>query len=133
MKTIALLAVLATSATAQDGLEFQTPSGNIHCVIYAEDPVGVRCDMVKLTQSYTNPPQDCDLDYGSSFYVDVTSKEGQLYCHGDTIILPSMPVLAYGDLVHLDGITCTSKRSGLICTNARGAGFTLTRARQMLF
>jgi hypothetical protein len=133
MKSIALLVVLAAPAAAQDGAQFQTPSGNIHCVIYAEQPAGVRCDMVELVQSYTAPPPDCDLDYGTSFYVEADAPKAGLSCHGDTIILPTMSVLAYGSQISVGGITCQSETSGLTCTNQTGAGFTLSRARQTLF
>ena len=133
MKFMALLTVLATSATAQDSIEFQTPSGNIHCVMYNEQPAGVRCDMVDLVQSYTTPPPGCDLDYGTSFYIDLQTAKGVLYCHGDTIILPTMPVLAYGNRMSVGGITCASERTGMTCTNPAGHGFTLSKARQRLF
>jgi hypothetical protein len=133
MKYMALLTVLAMPAFAQDGAQFQTPSGNIHCVMYGDAPAGVRCDVIDLVQTYTAPPPDCDLDYGSSFYVDLETTKGELYCHGDTIILPTMSKLAYGDQISVGGITCMSERSGQTCVNPSGAGFTLTRARQTLF
>ena len=132
-RLIALLVVLATPLAAEDFAEFQTPSGNIHCVMYGEQPAGVRCDMVELTQSFTEPPPDCDLDFGTSFYVDAETPRGVLYCHGDTIIMPTMDFLAYGDRLTVGGITCVSEKTGLTCTNPSGAGFTLTRARQTLF
>jgi hypothetical protein len=125
LKNMALLVVLTVPFAAM-AEQFQTPSGNIHCIMFENDPsIGpaeVRCDMVELTQSYTKPPPDCDLDYGTSFYVAADSASGGLTCHGDTIILPSMDILP-----------CSSESSGLTCTNASGAGFTLTRAQQTLF
>ncbi|MGL4319480.1 MAG: DUF6636 domain-containing protein [Paracoccaceae bacterium] len=136
MKISALLIVLAAPAAAQDYAEFQTPSGNIHCVMYGQDEggsPGVRCDMIDLVPTYTLPPPDCDLDYGSSFYIDTDADTGVLYCHGDTIILPTMDKLAYGEQLSVGGNTCVSERSGVTCTNPDGHGFTLSRARQKLF
>ncbi|MGL5008755.1 MAG: DUF6636 domain-containing protein [Paracoccaceae bacterium] len=136
MKIIVLLVTLATPAAAQDYAEFQTPSGNIHCVMYGDDefgPPGVRCDMVELEPSYTAPPPDCELDWGSSFYIDVEADIGVLTCHGDTVILPTMSKLAYGKSLSVGGNTCISERSGVTCTNPAGHGFTISRASQRLF
>jgi hypothetical protein len=135
-KISALLFILATPAAAEDYAEFQTPSGNIHCVMYGDNEFGApgaRCDMIDLVQTYTDAPPDCDLDYGSSFYIDTELRSGVLSCHGDTIINPGMAKLGYGERISLSGITCLSERSGLTCRNDAGHGFTLSRARQSLF
>jgi hypothetical protein len=42
-------------------------------------------------------------------------------------------VLAYGAQWTRDGLTCKSERAGVTCTNRKGHGFRLSRARQELF
>jgi hypothetical protein len=130
MKYIALLAVLATPANAQDYTAFQAPSGNIHCWI---DSTGARCDILEATQSFTKRPSNCDLDYGGAFYIDVQGRKGGVACAGDTVANLDNPVLGYGSTIEAYGITCTSERSGVTCTNPAGHGFTLARARQTVF
>jgi hypothetical protein len=130
MKYIALLAVLATPATAQDYTTFQAPSGNIHCLI---DSFGARCDILEATYSFTKRPADCDLDYGGAFYVEPQGRKGAVACVGDTVASTDNPVLGYGSTIEADGITCTSERSGVTCTNPAGHGFTIARASQSVF
>jgi hypothetical protein len=126
---VCVLLSFAAPAVADD---FQSPSGNIFCTIETGEYSGVRCDMVDLTPSFTKRPADCDLDWGSSFYVEATGKGG-LGCHGDTVILPRARVLDYGDSVDAGPYTCTSVKTGMTCMNAEGHGFTLSRAKQEVF
>lgn len=130
MKIIALLAVLAMPATAQDYTSFQAPSGNIHCWI---DGYGARCDILEATSSFTRRPADCDLDFGSAFFIDPQGRKGAVGCVGDTVAQPNNPVLGYGSRMEFHNITCTSERTGVTCTNPAGHGFTLARARQTVF
>jgi hypothetical protein len=45
-----------------------------------------------------------------------------------------VPVLPYGATVRSrTGMTCTSRRVGLTCRNARGHGFFLSRRSQRIF
>jgi hypothetical protein len=130
MKCIALFAVLATPALAQDYTSFQAPSGNIHCWI---DGYGARCDILEATYSFTKRPADCDLDYGGAFFVEPRGRKGGVACVGDTVANPDSAVLGYGSRITFNGITCTSERSGMTCTNAAGHGFSLARAAQTVF
>ncbi len=130
MRYIALLAVLAPPAAAQDYTTFQAPSGNIHCLI---DSFGARCDILEATYSFTKRPADCDLDYGGAFYVEPRGRKGGVACVGDTVASPDNPVLGYGSSISAEGITCLSERTGVTCTNPAGHGFTIARADQMVF
>lgn len=115
---------------------FQSPSGNIFCLILA-DPgsAWVRCDISDFT--YAAPTQDCGPDVG--FHAGSASIEGLAAasiggCFGDTVADPSYPVLAYGQRAVGGDISCTSTESGMTCQNlASGYGFRLAKATYELF
>jgi hypothetical protein len=125
--------VAATPALAQDYIEFQSPTGNIHCAISEwETGVSARCDLRELVPSYTKRPAGCEFDWGSSFAVDGSGK-GYLACVSDAVAGPSSPVLGYGQAVSLGGISCVSARTGMTCTNADGHGFSVAKGKQKLY
>jgi hypothetical protein len=133
MKSAALLLLLATPAAADDLLFFHSPSRNIHCLISTGDYAEARCDMRALTPSYTTAPPDCELDWGASFAIAPESRKGYLACVGDTVEDPGSVELGYGQSLSLGGLTCTSEKTGVSCTNPAGHGFSLAKARQKLF
>ena len=126
----AALAVTAPAASARVKF-FQSPSGNIGCVVGG----GLaRCDI--LEHSWTPPPKpaDCiDLDYGNGVEV-IGGHPGEYTCAGDTVFSPSAPVLDYGDKITKNRFTCTSKTSGMRCSNRNsGHGFFISRDAVKLF
>ena len=131
--TLRLLLFCATPTFADDFINFHSPSGNINCALMSGDYAGVRCDMQELTQSFPKRPADCDLDWGDAFEVGRTDRQGQVVCHGDTVINPESMELGYGASATLGDFTCTSEKTGMTCTNAQGHGFTLSKAHQTLF
>jgi hypothetical protein len=136
MKTMLMLAVLLVSSLtwvkAQGSLSFfQTPSGNIHCMFDAEERV-LRCDIAQFNGKSLPRPKDCELDWGSSFYLGARGKPGGV-CHGDTVQAPTNPKLEYGKSWSKAGITCVSRPTGLRCVNRDGRGFELSRATAKLF
>ena len=133
MRFAAMLVLLATPAIADDFIYFHTPSDNIHCVLMSGDFEGARCDMLALTQSFPKRPVDCDLDWGDAFEIGATDRQGHVVCHGDTVISPDSMELGYGASATLGEFTCTSQKTGMTCTNARGHGFSIARARQTVF
>jgi hypothetical protein len=118
----------ATVAHAQDRpIGFQTPSKNIACQLFADNGQGVlRCD--------TRPrrPADCELEWGNAFEMSAKGNAGRI-CAGDTIMDPSLPVLAHGEVWQRAGFTCRSEQTGLTCFNAMQRGFSLARAKQEVF
>ena len=132
LKVIALLCFLATPAMA-DIIEFRSPTGNINCMMYS-DPSGAtaRCDLTELNQSYSKRPAGCDYDWGHSFAVETTGK-GYLACVSDAVGGPGVAVLRYGQAVSLGGISCVSAETGMTCTNGKGHGFSVAKAKQKLF
>lgn len=119
-------------ALAQDSADgFRSPTGNIQCMFF-DDDASVRCNIADKTTPLPPRPQDCELDWGNDFSLDETSRRGVLMCVGDTIV-GDYPELAYGETFERGNISCVSERSGVTCTNVRGAGFALSRAQQLLF
>ncbi|QYK40072.1 MAG: hypothetical protein KF887_11465 [Paracoccaceae bacterium] len=129
-----VLALAPVAAAAQDAVQFQSPTGNIHCYMFAGDGDwwGARCDILEATRSFPQAPADCDLDWGHAFEVPSRGRAAPV-CAGDTVAMPGSPVLGYGQSVSLGGVLCTSERSGMTCQNREGRGFTLSRARQAVF
>ena len=129
----AVLAVMAAGVAQADIIEFRSPTGNINCMMYS-DPSGAtaRCDLTELNQSYSKRPAGCEYDWGHSFAVD-TSGKGYLACVSDAVGGPGVAVLRYGQAVSLGGISCVSAETGMSCTNAKGRGFSVAKAKQKLF
>jgi len=129
-----LLAALAVVPSAHGALRtFQTPSGNIACMIV--DGRSVRCDIRQKAWSPPPAPRSCEQDWGNGLSVGARGK-GRIVCAGDTVLSPPgdpYRVLAYGKSIKVGVITCTSRTSGLTCRNTRGGGFALSRQSYRLF
>src|SRR3990172_10105166 len=93
----ALFAAVVVVGSAQAALRtFQTPSGNIGCMIV--DGKSVRCDIRQKTWKPPPIPKSCPVDWGNGLGVDARGK-GYIVCAGDTVLpAPGNPyrVLAYG-------------------------------------
>jgi hypothetical protein len=125
---------LPSGAAVADTVFFKTPSGNIFCGYFDYDnPPMVRCDITRFTPTLRSRPADCDLEWGDAFEVDAESDAGGAVCHGDTVMSPEARVLAYGRSFAAGGIVCVSETHGLTCTNGKGHGFFLSKARQRVF
>lgn len=139
LRSFAVLTLLAAAsiAHAQDRPQdrptgFQTPSKNIACQFYTDNGQGVlRCDIMN-TESRPRRPADCELDYGHAFEMSAKGSAGRI-CAGDTVMDPSLPILAYGEVWQRGGFTCRSEQAGLTCFNAMQRGFSLARGRQEIF
>lgn len=115
---------------------FQSPSGNIFCLILADpESTWVRCDISDFT--YAAPTQECGPDVGfhaGSASIEAMAPASIGGCFGDTVADPSYPVLAYGQRAVGGDISCTSTESGMTCQNlASGYGFRLAKATYELF
>ena len=131
---LATAVVSLTASPADAALRlFQSPSGNIGCAMTSDElGVDVRCDIG--VRSWTAPPKpaSCDLDWGQGVFVAGHGKAGYV-CAGDTT-LHQGGRLAYGKSIGLGHLRCTSRTSGVTCTNrSDGHGFTLSRQRVRLF
>jgi hypothetical protein len=126
----AALAIVPASASAKVKF-FQTPSGNIACVLGA----GIaRCDIQEHSWTAPPPPASCqDLDYGNGVQV-FKGHPGQYVCAGDTVFAPDNPVLGYGDKITVNRFRCKSKPTGVRCVQRKSKhGFFISRERVSLF
>ena len=129
-----MLVLIGWGGLAQAEVQhFQSPSGNIQCVIAEIEGDFVRCDLGVDRQSFTDRPANCDGNWGRSFGVTETGP-GFLNCVTQAIDAPNEPVvLPYGVALELEMITCRSETTGMTCTNAEGGGFSVRRAEQRVF
>jgi hypothetical protein len=131
-----LLTALALAATAVPAtlISFRTPSGNIGCIYSSGggSRTMIRCDIRSGLKPRPPKPRNCDLDWGDSYEMTAT---GHVYvtCHGDTVLVPTARVLAYGRTWSRGGITCSSKAVGLRCKSRSGHGFFLSRQKSYRF
>ncbi len=129
---LAALALLAVTVPAQAAKFkfFQSPSGNIGCVIAKQ---GVRCDIREHTWPTPPKPASCDVDYGGGVQVG-RSGDGSFVCAGDTALDSSADVLGYGDRIKKGKFRCASKSKGMRCVNRKSKhGFFLSRTSVRLF
>jgi hypothetical protein len=110
---------------------FQTPSGNIGCMIL--DGLA-RCDIERRGWSPPARPADCphEVDFGQGLEVG-ESGAARFVCAGDTVREPKAPKLAYGDSTQVATITCASAETGLTCRAGDGHGFFLSIQSYKLF
>ena len=109
---------------------FQSPSGNIGCVIVKD---GARCDIREHTWPTPPRPPSCDVDYGGGVEVG-RDGVGSYVCAGDTALDPSSDVLGYGDRISKGAVRCASKTKGMRCVNRDTRhGFFLSRDVVRLF
>ncbi len=114
--SVTVTAAIAVPATARaDTQNFQSPSGNIYCVM---DSGGVACDISDFTYQ-PPPPPECGkhLAWGSRFSL-TPGKPAAIECHGDTLRVPGEPTLNYGQTTSAGTITCDSEPSGMKCTDS---------------
>jgi hypothetical protein len=122
MATLALVvpatiaAAVALPATAHaDNRPFQSPSGNILCLI---DSSGVACDVSDFTYKLPPPPPCAQhISWGNRFTMD-QGKAPEMTCHGDTLRVPGEPTLNYGQTTSAGSFTCDSEPSGMKCTDS---------------
>jgi hypothetical protein len=127
----ALVAAGSAGSTATVFVTFQTPSKNINCG-FSDRPNYLRCDIQSGLKPLPRRPANCDVDFGGAVGMTTTGR-GEALCVGDTVRDPRARVLQYGSTWRRAGFTCVSLRTGLRCTNRRGHGFLLSRARSQLF
>ena len=130
---IAVLAAPGAGTGGTGGIEtFRTPSRNIACGFFPSsfgNPTFLRCDI--LSGLKPEPRRTCEGDWtGAS--MRVTGRAGAV-CAGDTVYDPRSRILGYGKTWTRAGMRCTSRTTGLTCTNRSGRGFFLSRQRWRVF
>jgi Family of unknown function (DUF6636) len=131
---LAAAAVAVASAGASSGVtSFRTPSKNIYCAWehLSGSPQFLRCDVRQLDHQAPKP-RGCQFDAGSSFGMKPTGRASAL-CVSDSVHDPHARSIAYGKSRRFGSFRCSSKTSGLRCTNRSGHGFLLDRTTYKLF
>lgn len=113
---------------------FRTPSGNIGCVYMKEGSRAdyLRCDVGSGLRPLPPRPRGCEFDWGIGFNM-APRGPAKVTCGSDSVLSPSTRVLRYGSTWRRGPFTCSSRRSGLRCTNASRRGFFLSRQRSYRF
>jgi uncharacterized protein DUF6636 len=125
----ALFAALAGAAPASAATSFQSPSGNIRCVIVGTS--FTRCDITNRDWSPPPKPRSCDFDWGNSLSVGLRGR-GRFACVSDAV--DPGRTLDYGKSIKRGRFRCRSRMSGIRCVNVRnGHGFALSRQRVRRF
>jgi hypothetical protein len=64
--------------------------------------------------------------------MECEGSRGRIFA-GDTVMDPSLPVFAYGEVWQRARFTCRSEQTGLTCFNETQRGFSLARAELKVF
>lgn len=125
----AVAAWCAAPAGAEGFVSFNSPSGNVGCVMGTGY---VRCDIAERDWSPPPKPADCDLDYGQGIGLGV-GEPAAFVCAGDTT-LGRPEVLDYGQSITRGDLRCDSAESGITCLDrTTGHGFAIARQVYQLF
>lgn len=115
-----------------DSVTFQTPSGNIGCVMATKF---VRCDIYERDWSPPPKPASCEYDWGHS--VELEQDGPTFLCVSDAVTAPGgdsgFPTLAYDDTKRVGPFTCLSTEQAMKCQATSGHGFTLSRQKVRLY
>jgi hypothetical protein len=131
------LALCTGAAVAARLPGVRTPSKNISCFYVPQRPTAhgnLLCNIKEA--SYTRALKDrciappTGLDWHGFTLSD--TKRGEILCAGGLMYdgrdTPTFVTLAYGKTWRHAGFKCTSRLTGLTCTNAHGHGVFLSRA-----
>jgi hypothetical protein len=132
-----VLALSAGVAAAARLPGVKTPSQNISCFYVPQRPTSHGNLLCNIKQAvYTKALQSrciappTGLDWHGFTLSD--TKRGEVLCAGGLMYdgrdTPTFVTLAYGKTWRYRGFTCTSRVTGLTCTNVRGHGLFLSRA-----
>jgi hypothetical protein len=140
LATISLAAASSSAARPLPGVK--TPTRNISCFYVPIKPTArgnLLCDIKR--SAYARAEQDgCQARAGLDWHGFSLPQRGraQSVCTGGVLYdigrdTPTYVVLAYGRTWRSHGFTCTSRTTGLTCTNGHGHGLFLSRASRRLF
>lgn len=122
--------VAGIGAVSEHVSNFQSPTGNIACVIGSGT---TRCDIADRSFKLPPKPANCDLDWGQG--LSFTGNSGaEIVCAGDTTLNPEAPALGYGEVTRVGPVLCQSAPQGMSCANSKsGHGFFLSRERYQTY
>ena len=122
-------AALGNAPQTVDEAFFQTPSGNVYCVL---NRALARCDIIRRTWLPPAKPAGCDFDWGNGAYVEAGT--AGMTCASDTLIGSARQTLEYGESLRAGPLRCDSQSTGVTCSSVQTShGFTLASAQYALF
>jgi Family of unknown function (DUF6636) len=127
--------VAPAARDASGAYTFRMPSGNIFCAYehYSFAPIDLRCEIRSGVKPLPRRPKACgDADWGGGYSMRRTGR-AYVLCITDTIYDPTAKVFAYGTTWRGGGFICTSRTTGLRCTNRARHGFFLSRQHSFAF
>ncbi len=134
--TATVAATVAFPATAHAEGEFQSPTGNIHCMMIPHDnrdnrdngAARVVCEIADTSYERPPKPSECHLGgWGNRITLDQGSMPTWT-CHGDSMSGTEFPTLQYGQTRSAGTITCDDEPTGMKCTDSStGHYFRLSR------
>lgn len=130
MRTAALVLIATASVAATIGLPatahaddagaFQSPSGNVNCLIGTfvggDDSNFVYCDVANRIWGAPPRPPDCVLVWGNRLRLEA-GKSAEFGCYHQDLPAPES-TLDYGHKRSVGSITCDSEVSGMTCTDS---------------
>jgi hypothetical protein len=133
LAAISVAVAVAAAGASSSITPFRTPSKNIYCAWdhLSGTPQLLRCDVQQLAHKAPKP-RGCQFEAGSSFGMNPTGRAAVL-CVSDAVYDAHARVLPYGKTRRFGPFKCTSKTSGLRCSNRSRHGFFLNRDRYKLF
>jgi hypothetical protein len=122
--TVAATIALPAAAHAVPEGSFQSPSGNISCLMAVNNTGTVVSACQVQRHTYAAPTQkDCQLGgWGSQIGLD-QGNPPSFECVGGELAVPPMPTLNYGQTRSLGPLTCDSEPTGVTCTDSSTGHF----------
>lgn len=105
---------------------FQTPSGNVHCLLHDG---ALHCQVLERAWE---PPMACAGGWGGLLRLRA-GHAPSVECAGRPVRNDEAFVLGYGAAWLGPGIACESQEAGLRCESGTGHGFQVSRARLTMF
>jgi hypothetical protein len=126
----ALLSLTARAVMAGALETFQSPTGNIHCLISdGPQPTPIAsCEVRQYAGPVPPRPADCELDWVAGASIDAKGHVRLFSCQGDTNVDHGNKTLAYGSAITHGGVTCSASPAGVVCKAKSGRGFLVSRA-----
>jgi len=99
--------------------QFQSPSGNITCVMSALRGIAPQASCGIVDRTWVIPPRPtvCMGAWGDQINLSQGSSPA-LVCHTDTTRGSGLPTLQYGETRSVASLTCESEPAGITCTDS---------------
>ncbi len=118
---VAAIGALGPAATARADpfYQFQSPSGDVTCVMAAfqGDSPRASCGVVDPTYVMPPRPQACLGAFGDQIDM-VQGSSPAMVCHTDTTRGTGLPTLQIGETRSAASLTCTSEDAAVTCTDS---------------